>query len=386
MPYSCETEQKVDRALLCLNDIDTELATKTRIFGQPLVYHLLKNLHLAGISEIALSVETIVPELVSLVDRLTSEGLNLVVLRKGAEALQFAAKPGLFLLQNAAIWAANGLLGQLVAGESKLLLTLPEDPRFGSFERIDLNRRWAGIAVLEGKLAAQSQPIEEGWSIDSSLLRSALQADYPAKLLADDAFVQLAHGRSDNQQLQKLIGAAFDAEGAANRPIARFADLVIGKFAAARWWQVTIDFTPPATSVCAVMAAFLGYPTTALSLGTMALLAREIRARWRQVSYLKPFGDAIDFSILGILILTLYLGLGQVAAPFDAVFLTSILAAVLALGQMLRPVIPKPLISPLMTAAALTLLSVGGHLLIGAKVVIIALIAALLAGHLRRQG
>jgi hypothetical protein len=387
MQSGSENQRIVDRALLCLNDVDTELAVKTRIFGQPLVYHLLKNLHSLGISEIALSVETVVPELLTLTDRLKSEGLEPVILRKGAEALQFAAKPGAFLLQNAAIWIARDLIEQLVAEDGKLLLTLPEDPRFGSFERIDLNRRWAGIAVMDGSLAAQSPPIAEGWSIDSCLLRAALQAGYADRVLADEALTQVAHARSENpQQLQKSIGAGIDTAGGSNRPIAKLADIAIQKFAAAGWWQRAVDFAAPAIASSAAMSAFFGRPTIALSLAAIALFAREIRARWRQVSYLKPTGDAIDFAALGLLLLTIYLGLSLAIPPFDAAFLASSLTGILTLGQISRDTIPKPLVSPLVVAAALALVSIGGHLIVGTKIAIVALIASLVAGHLRRQG
>jgi hypothetical protein len=387
MQSGSETQHKVDRALLCLNDSDTELAVKMRILGQPLVYHLLKALYSLGISEIALSVETVAPELLNLIDRLKSEGLEPVVLRKGADALQFAGKPGAFLLQNAAIWVAPGLMKQIAEGGDKLLLTLPEDTRFGSFERIDLNRRWAGIAVLDGSLAAQSPPIAEGWSIDSCLLRAALQAGYPDTLLTDEALNQVAHAQSEHpQQLQKLIGAGIDTADASNGPISHLADVAIRKFAAAGWWQGAIDFGSPAVAVFAAMSAFFAHSTIALSLGTVALLARDIRARWRHVSYMKPSGDAVDLAIQGILLLTLYIGLNLTAPPLEAAFLASTLAGVLTLGQVSRSAIPKQLASPLIVAAALALASISGHLIVGVKVAIIALIASLIVGHLRRQG
>jgi hypothetical protein len=40
----------------------------------------------------------------------------------------------------------------------------------------------------------------------------------------------------------------------------------------------------------------------------------------------------------------------------------------------------------LIVAAALALASISGHLIVGVKVAIVALIASLIVGHLRRQG
>jgi hypothetical protein len=276
---------------------------------------------------------------------------------------------------------------QIVAQEGKLLLTLPEDPRFASFERIDLNRRWTGIAVLDGSLAAQSVTIAEGWSIDSCLLRAALQAGYPDKLWVDDALNQVAHARSENpQQLKKAIGAGFDTADGSYDSIAKLADATIQKFAAAEWWQGAIDFAAPAIAVIAAITAFFGYSTIALSLGAIALIGRDIRARWRQVSYLRPTGDAFDLAIQGILLLTLYIGLNLTTPPLEAAFLASTLAGVLTLGQVSRSAIPKQLAWPLIVAAALALASISGHLIVGVKVAIVALIASLIVGHLRRQG
>lgn len=380
-----ETPTKMPRALLCLSDADTELTLKMPIFGQPLVYHLLKNLYSLGISEIALSVETVAPELLTLIDHLKLEGLEPVVLRKGAEALQFVAKAGSLLLQNAAIWVARDVMEQIISANGKLLLTLPEDPRFRSFERIDLSRRWAGIAVLDGTLARQSPPIAEGWSIDSCLLRAALQGGYPDRILTDEALTKVVHVRSDNlQQMQKSIGAAFDTASVNHPSIASLADIAIQKFAPAQWWQGAVDFAAPVIATNAAIFAFFGYPTAALSLATVALFAREIRGRWRQVSYLKPTGDVIDFAALGLLLLTLYLGLSLAIRPFDAAFLALTLVGVVILGQITRHAMPKLLVSPLVVASALALLSIGGYLVVGTKIAIIALILSLVANHLRQ--
>jgi hypothetical protein len=62
------------------------------------------------------------------------------------------------------------------------------------------------------------------------------------------------------------------------------------------------------------------------------------------------------------------------------------LAGILTLGQISRHTIPKPLVSPLVVAAALAVASIGGHLVVGTKIAIVALITSLVAGHLRRQG
>jgi hypothetical protein len=387
MQTAGEFPRKTMRALLCLNDIDTDLVLKTRIFGQPLLYHLFRTLYSCGISEVALSVETVVPELLALIDRLNADGLEPIVLRKGVDALQFAGKPGACLLQNAAIWVARELVEKISAADGKVLLTLAENQHYSLFERIDLNRRWAGIAVLDGTLAASSPPISEGWSIDSCLLRAALQAGYADMLLSDEAATQVLHSRCENpEELARLIGAGLDARPASNRQITELADSAIQKFAAAHWWQGTIDLVAPAIAISSALSAFFSYPTIALSLATIALLGREIRARWRQVSYLRPTGDLIDYVTLGLLLLSLYLGLGIELSPLDAAFLTNSLVGILALGQLSRHVIPKALISPWIVAASLAFASISGHLAAGAKIAITILIGWLIAGQLRHEG
>jgi hypothetical protein len=47
----------------------------------------------------------------------------------------------------------------------------------GTFERIDLNTRWAGFALLSTQTAQAMNALPDGWSIGSSLLRHAIQSN-----------------------------------------------------------------------------------------------------------------------------------------------------------------------------------------------------------------
>jgi hypothetical protein len=77
------------------------------------------------------------------------------------------------------------------------------------FERIDLNTRWAGISIVSASTIAMLKDLPEDWSIISSLLRQAILANVPLKLLSqqhvNNGTLHMVQGPQDFVQLNRQI-------------------------------------------------------------------------------------------------------------------------------------------------------------------------------------
>ncbi len=379
----------VRRALLCLNEADIDAALRRPIFGKPLLFHLIKNLKASGINRIAVSVDLIPPELPGLIDRFQADGLDVNLVRHGPGALRFAAEPSAMLLQNAAIWIEKDRLAKLVASETRLILTIPEDPDFANFERIDLARRWAGVAIIDGSLAAQIADFPDGWSVDSFLLRSALQAGYPDRPIvpekpADDVVV---HGR-DRQAavlLRKHMGPKDRQYGLIDTVAVHVVDRAIDRFAAATWWNIVVESAFPAFAILAALLAFFEYDVISYWIATFAIIAWMVRGRMNEVGYRLTGTDAIGVASFVFIMLTLHLNLRWYVSPFDSAFLPFVLCALVATSWQQIPGTLKAQFSPLFTGIWLTGMASAGFSVVAVKVAILAMVIWLFVGALRWQ-
>ncbi len=373
--------EEVARVLLCLNDVDSDAVLRQPVFGRSALFHQIKNLQQLRIREIALCVETVAPEILDLVDRFHSEGQEIKLLRNGTDAMQYASRDGQLLLLNAAIWAAPDLMIEILESETSHLFVLPEDPRFGRFERIDLNRRWAGLAIVQGVMIQQLQPLPDGWSIDSYLLRAALQKGVPDKVLnVTNGTDPVVHVRQDQAHkiLTEMVRKTRTGDVSANTLIDRLMDAAIQKYSGEVWWRATVEWSWPVLGLATLCVALLGLPITSISLGAVALFARKARVRARTVDYRKSSGDAIDVASFLLLIIALYFTFGLELPGFEAAFLTIMLFGLLtAFGQGRFSVVDQSVMQ-LLVAMGLLASSIGGVLELGAKLTLILLLGGLL--------
>jgi hypothetical protein len=380
---------KIDRALLCLSDSDIGVSLRQPVFGRPLLFHIIKNLQAVGIVDISVAAESIPPELPTLVDQLRAQGISLRLLRNGPEAVGVAAQPGGLLLQNAAIWVARSRLQELVDQDKKLILTLPEDPDFQAFERIDLNRRWAGIALIDGTLAEGLGEMPEGWSMDSFLLRSALQAGYSDRAFvsekpADDVVIH-ARAPAAAGLLIKRLQPLPKNNGILERASVRLADAAINRFASEKWWQPAIDAALPFAAMCSAICAFFGYSIASLWLGVLALFAWVLRQRAREVAYLPLAADVITLASIVLLLASLGLNLAALMLPLDAAFLALALCGLAAALHNMRDPGLQAFLSPLVVAIWLAVMASAGFSIIAVKLAILGSISVILWHNLRRQ-
>ncbi len=177
--------------------------------GRTLVERQVRLAAAAGANPVILVVERMPATLTAALDRLRRDQLPLVVARSVEEAAA-AIDPfeRLLLIADGAI-ADPSQIGLLVADPDESVLTVPDSSFGEAHERIDSNRRWAGLAMMKGAVLRETAGMLRDWDLQSTLLRRALQGG--ARLQDSSGPVAILDRSSDLAGLERQILAAASA-------------------------------------------------------------------------------------------------------------------------------------------------------------------------------
>ena len=142
--------------------------------GRTLVEYQVRCAAAAGASPIVVLVERIPAALNQAFARLTSEGLNVVLVSDGSEAATRFEPGELVLLIGDGVAPPLDLLTGIEAGEP-LVLTVPDDDAHQDYERVDGASRWSGVAIVEGHMLGATAAMLGDWDLPSTLLRRSIQ-------------------------------------------------------------------------------------------------------------------------------------------------------------------------------------------------------------------
>ena len=129
----------------------------------------------AGADPIVIAVERVPAELLAAVDRLRSQGIDMIVARTAADAADAVDSADRLLLVADGLVASTAHVERLLALDGNTLLTVPDVRVDDRFERIDGHSRWAGLALLDGRLLHETAERLGDWDLQSTLLRRAVQ-------------------------------------------------------------------------------------------------------------------------------------------------------------------------------------------------------------------
>lgn len=175
------------------------------IAGQSLLACQMKALQHAGVSTFLIEVDTIPGELLNLADDFRNRGVRVEFVRS-AKDMQALVKPEhILVVQAEAHYFSPAIVGELVSKSPPFVATVDGRDENASFERIDLNTRWAGLAIIDGAMARSMAELPDGWSIASSMLRTAVQADVRFEAVAqasvESGAIMPVSGQADADQI-----------------------------------------------------------------------------------------------------------------------------------------------------------------------------------------
>lgn len=156
----------------------------TELAGGSLVEYQIKTLRRAGISRFLVEVENVDGAMLAMADQCRQQNILVDFVRTGAD-IQRYLKPGdRIWVQSGQLYVQPDFVETLIKSADNFVATLDGREENGLFERIDLNTRWAGISVVSANTMSMLKDLPQDWSIISSLLRQAILAKVPLRLLS----------------------------------------------------------------------------------------------------------------------------------------------------------------------------------------------------------
>ena len=353
-------------ALLCIGDVvsaDGEVALPlTPLFGRPMIHHMIKALQRIGITQFCVGVDTVPGALLSYRDQVAKEGLELRFVREpSAMAPLLAADTRALVLRGDTIWDVK-LIDRALKHDGPLIATVEERSENQMFERIDLNSRWAGMAILDRNSLAALTQLPEGWDMASALLRQAMQDNvtiWPLKQSEiQDGHVRRLENVGDLAAAQSLLLAP-----PANCPVTLESKLFskgLARFGPAIW-SVTwgrggAELGFPGLSLIAAILAVTAFPLVASVAAIGAVLASLIRNIVRSAEYRSVRPDWVGMAGWALLA-TALIAVLKLTEPsyFEAGFLALTLTGLSVVSAHHHNGANYRLLSPLVIALALML-------------------------------
>jgi hypothetical protein len=364
-----QAEKAFPPVLLCLPG-NAEASAKLlseQYCGHPLLFHQLQHLHAAGARKILLSVETVPGSLVAIIDDLSLRGIDARIVRSPAEIIAEVNAKAHFLVAKAELWFEPSIVEMVASSNRSLIATVEENAENSQFERIDLNRRWAGIGLFDSAMLQSFHDIPDDWDMGSSLLRQALQQQ-PMLHLIRQADVQagcVVH-LAEAMGYSGLFAIDFTPKGWVESRIFKTVTQKVANLA----WQSPMAHNVavwafPALALLCISLVTLGQFAPAALVAVSAIWAADVRYYVLASEYQKIRVDLPK--ILGWIML----GLSVAAAlyldqeiPFDA-----LLSAGLVVGLQWHSLklLEKPIISPIVLAVFIFVGATLGVLAISVK-------------------
>lgn len=171
--------------------------------GEPILAHQIAALRKAGIHKFLIEVDSVSGSLIAMADRLTKSGCEISFVRSIHDVLDKIGDSDLVIVQAESVYIAQDLLVELFRLPGAFIATVDGRDENKAFERMDLNTRWAGLAITSVTTVANIGELPDGWSMTSSLLRQAMQDEVAQRALKQS---ELQDGR-----LRRIISVT-DAE------------------------------------------------------------------------------------------------------------------------------------------------------------------------------
>lgn len=145
------------------------------IGGQPLLSCQIEILRQSGIATFLIEVDSVTGGLLAIADRFRADGLRVEFIRSATDLESFLQDDKCLVVQAEGHYFSQSMVAELLHQSPPFIATIDSRDENAAFERIDLNTRWSGIAVITAETARMMTALPDGWSICSSLLRQAIQ-------------------------------------------------------------------------------------------------------------------------------------------------------------------------------------------------------------------
>lgn len=143
--------------------------------GRTLVEYQVRCAAAAGAAPIVIIVERVPQALQDAFERLRLDGIGVFPVSDIADAISRFEAGSMILLIGDGVAPSADLISALAGEFEPSVITVPDDEEHQTYERIDADFRWAGVAIVDARLLGSTAAILGDWDIQSTLLRRAIQ-------------------------------------------------------------------------------------------------------------------------------------------------------------------------------------------------------------------
>lgn len=143
--------------------------------GRTLIDYQVRCAAAVGTHPIVVVVERVPQALQDAFERLRLDGIPVFPVSDVSDAVsRFEAGASIMLIGDGIAPTAD-LVARVAQEAEPVVLTVPDDEAHETYERIDGESRWAGIAVVDAHLLGSTAAMLGDWDLQSTLLRRAIQ-------------------------------------------------------------------------------------------------------------------------------------------------------------------------------------------------------------------
>jgi hypothetical protein len=143
--------------------------------GRTLLEYQVRCAAAARAAPIVVVVERVPQALQDAFERLRLDGIGVVPVSDVNEAVSRFEAGSMILLIGDGVAPPVDLIAALTEEPEPTVATVPDDESHETFERIDAESRWAGVAVVGAQLLGSTAAMLGDWDLQSTLLRRAIQ-------------------------------------------------------------------------------------------------------------------------------------------------------------------------------------------------------------------
>jgi hypothetical protein len=143
--------------------------------GRTLLEYQVRCASAAGAAPIIVIVERVPQALQDAFERLRLDGIGVFPVSDVREALSRFEGGSMILLLGDGIAPPADVVAAMANGAEPAIATVPDDEDHSTFERIDAQTRWAGVALVDAHLLGSTAAMLGDWDLQSTLLRRAVQ-------------------------------------------------------------------------------------------------------------------------------------------------------------------------------------------------------------------
>jgi len=267
----------------------------------------------AGADRIFIMIEAVSPGLSRMVDRFTSDGVDVHLVRDmTALARQLPRNEDILLFADGMV-VDQRYVSDLAESEGNGLLVVADDSASAHFERIDGEHRWAGVARITPHTLFNTMDLIGDWDLMLTLLRAVVQND-PKRIIIDQADV--LEGRValiDRQATADVAGKNLARPGDADAGrfaagAERYLFYPVTRFVATRLLRLQIPaehirWSGIGVAALGLAALYPGWLWVALPLFLLALMTDMVAEHIGAMTRLAPVGGIMPVITVGCVLL-----------------------------------------------------------------------------------